>query len=533
MAFLRLPAAKIAILCFLTLAVFWRVFQADFIFVDDVRYIHGNPYFNPLSVENVSKVWTEPYLNLYVPIPLTIWAIESALFRTTDPASGKATLNAGLFHATNLLFHLGSVLLIFLILQLLFESSWAAMLGAAIFAVQPMALESVAWISGLRDVAAGFFGFASLYFLLRSEGKKRDRRFYWLALFSFLAALLSKATVVSLPLIAGVLLWARSGRPWKKAFFTVLPFLLMGAFFGWLAASLQSGERLSHDPPPFWTQPIIALDSYFHYLARIVFPWPVIFDNGHTPAAALASRWIPLRAGLTLLAASLAFAHFRRTREKWILAAFLVVVLGVLPVSGIKPFIFQFISTVGDRYFYLSLFGVALGMAYWLADEQRNRLVAAGVLVLVYAGITSSQVPHWKNTVTLFNHNLVYFPESWFSHNLLGQRARDRGDLQSAIYHFEKGGIVGRNPEPLTNLAVLYLQAKQYDAAIRAFERAVEYKPLDPGAQQNLGVAYMQAGKNALAVERFERALALDPTLQTSQEALRKMGRTPASHKGN
>ncbi len=538
-----LPIAKIGLLLALLLGVFWRVGQLDFLFVDDVRYIHGNPNFSAFNTANVGKLWTQPYLNLYVPIPLTIWAAETAVARHTDDR-GRVSLDAAVFHWTNALVHFAAAITVYLILGLLFQNAWAPFFGAALFAVHPVQAESVLWVSGLRDVLAGLFSLIAIYFFLRFDAyavwtgskkkgwwdRSREREpellnhpmaFYGTSLFSFLLAMLSKATVMPLPLMLGVLVVLRKPFVWRRLLAVLFPFFVVAGVFSVIAAVLQSGERLSHVPPPVWTQPLIALDSSFHYLSRIFFPWPLIFDNGHEPHKALASPWLVLRVAIPLLLAAGLAWHARRSGFRWLGIAFLIALLGIAPVSGIKPFIFQFISSVADRYFYLSMLGVAIAVAAMVDRAPNARVIGVvGIAVLVCAVITARHVPNWKDTMTLFEHNVRYYPQSWYAYNLLGQRARDTGNLQKAYEYFKAGADLNVNAEPVTNLGALFLKVKQYPAAVAAFRQAVALKPEDAATHQNLGVAYTQAGMPAEARAEFEMTLKLDPTSEVAKQAL-------------
>lgn len=547
MSALARPIFKIALLVLLAFAAFWRAGTLDFLFVDDVRYIHGNPNFSPVNAKNVGKLWTESYLNLYIPIPLSIWAAEAVLARSTD-AQGRVSLDATVFHLTNLVIHVAAAVMVFLILGLLFGNAWAAFFGAALFAVHPVQAESVLWVSGLRDVLSGLFSLLAVYFFLRFDtfavwtGSKKKgwwnralaredgaldhpMAHYWFSIFCFLAAMLSKATVMPLPFMLGLLVVFRKPFVWRRLLAILSPYLLVMVVFSAVAAVLQSGERLSHVPPPIWTQPLIALDSSFHYLSRIFVPWPLIFDNGHVPSKALASIWLPVRVAIPLLLAAALAWHARQSGFRWLLVAFLIALVGIAPVSGIKPFIFQFISSVADRYFYLSMFGVSLAVAALLdRAPYPGSYVVAGVAVLACAVVTARHVPNWKDTMTLFEHNVKHYPRSWYSYNLLGQRARDMGNLQKAYEYFKAGAELNNNAEPVTNLGALFLKVKQYPAAVAAFRQAVSLKPDDPATHQNLGVAYQQAGMVAEARAEFEATLKLDPTSDVAKQALNKPG---------
>lgn len=537
------PLFKIGLLVMLGLAVFWRVGTLDFLFVDDVRYIHGNPNFATLNAENLGKLWTESYLNLYVPIPLSIWAVEMAMARHTDER-GRVSLDAAVFHFTNLVIHLAASVMVFLILGLFFENPWAPFFGAAIFAVHPVQAESVLWVSGLRDVLSGLFSLLAVYFFLRFDafavwtGSKKKgwwnrslaraegfwhqpMFFYWTSVICFLFAMLSKATVMPLPFILGLLVVLRKPFVWRRLLGILSPYLAIALIFSVIASILQSGERLSHVPPPVWTQPLIALDSAFHYLSRIFYPWPLIFDNGHVPSKALASGWLVVRVAIPVVAGAALIWHARRSGFRWVLIGFLVVLLGIAPVSGIKPFIFQFISSVADRYFYLSMFGVSLAVAAILDRfAYPGAMSLAGVAVLACAVVTARHVPNWKDTMTLFEHNVRHYPQSWYSYNLLGQRARDMGNLQKAYEYFKAGADLNVNAEPVTNLGALFLKVKQYPAAVAAFRQAVALKPDDAATHQNLGVAYNQAGMPNEARAEFETTLKLDPTSEVARQAL-------------
>jgi len=199
---------SILILAAVTLAAYARTTSAGFLSYDDDDHVYANRRVTSEQYSDILKFWKEPYLGLYIPLTYTVWSVEA---KTYSRLTGQASLDPRLFHATNVAVHTLTVLVIFGILKKVSTHSFASVCGALLFALHPLQVESVAWISELKGLLGGFFCFASLLLYLHAisirpdDGPRSKRSILLLgAVLVSLLGLLSKPSTVVTPLIAGL-----------------------------------------------------------------------------------------------------------------------------------------------------------------------------------------------------------------------------------------------------------------------------------------------------------------------------------------
>src|SRR5215831_13019983 len=173
-----MPHTVVALLVLVTLAVFWQIHSHEFVLWDDGLHVYENPYLQALTFDNIRVFWREPYAELYIPLTYTLWALTAAVARGIGAGpTGGAPFAPQFFHALNLLVHLLSVLVVWRIVRLLLDRivprtatspplthvEWAAGGGALLFAVHPIQVEAVAWVTGFKDVLCGFLSYLALW----------------------------------------------------------------------------------------------------------------------------------------------------------------------------------------------------------------------------------------------------------------------------------------------------------------------------------------------------------------------------------
>src|SRR6266850_60278 len=198
-----------------TILVFGRIATHDFTYWDDSGTIHHNPRLNPPSVKTVGWYWSHSELGLYIPVTYTAWGILASAARLDAPDEFDIALNPWLFHAASLIVHLGSVLLVFRILRRLIGRDGPSFAGALLFAIHPLQTETVAWASGLKDLLCGFFALLAIWEYMKfvDESSERRRLHYVLAIVAFILSMLSKATGMLTPVLAGIIVYWGLRRP--------------------------------------------------------------------------------------------------------------------------------------------------------------------------------------------------------------------------------------------------------------------------------------------------------------------------------
>jgi Tfp pilus assembly protein PilF len=509
-------------LVLLPLAVFWPVVTFGFLNWDDRFHLLDNPLFQPPSIDNIRHYWSRPYMGLYIPLTYTVWTLI-----------GTVTMSPAAFHAANLVLHVGCTVLVFLIVRQLIGSTWPAAIGAGIFAVHPLVVEPVAWVSGFRDVLGAVLMLLSIWFHLKHA--RRTTPLYFtlplhLCILCFLAALLAKPTAVVTPLII-LILGRLMMRPVKLILLETAPMFVLAIACAVLTKWIQPSIYLQ--PAPLWARPLVAGDALAFYLFKLFWPTQLCFDYGRTPQAILHSGQIWV-SWLTPLCLAIACALSMR-RQQLGSAAALVFLVGLLPVLGLVPFDFQEKSTVADRYVYVSMLGAALAAAAVVRarDSIRFRAVAASVVVAL-AVASWIQTRTWRDTRTMATHGLSINPRSFAALDLLAWEAFD--DQNHALAERLSRESLDINPDDQTALINLGRALALQDRPLEALEptlRAVAVRKDDAEAHANLCAVYYELGRYDQAMIECETALKLNPQHRPArylrQLIQQRMARPPAT----
>ena len=456
----------------------------------------------------------------------------------------EAKLDPLPFHLANLILHLLSALVVFALLRMLVRHDWAAGAGALLFALHPVQVEPVAWVTGMKDVLGGCLSLVAVWqylsyarttvtsasgstgtggkALAAESGASSPRQGGWhyvLATLVFVLALLAKPTAVVVPVVAWVLDYWVLRRSMRQS---------AVALVGWLAVAvpvvvvtkwLQPDAEIDFITP-LWARPLVAADTVAFYLYKLVLPLWLAPDYGRLPDLVLRQGWSYFTWVVPCALAVLLWLW--RERRPWLVASAVIFVLGVLPVSGLIPFRFQNISTVADRYLYFSMLGPSLALAWFISEYWGRPVVMVCALVLGLLGIKSlSQVPIWHDSERLWRHALAFNPESSTAHTYLGFVFQELGNSDEAIEHFRRAveispGFAG----PQSNLAFALEKRGELDEAIEHFRRAVEIGPGFAGLRYNLAFALQKHGDLDEAIKQYHEALRIDPAYASAHYGL-------------
>src|SRR5687768_3435879 len=277
----KLQRRALWILLITTLGVFLPVYGHDFVAWDDTHNLAANQRMLEPSWENVKWYWREleGFKDLYIPVTYTLWAAVASVARVSG-ADG-VELNPSVFHALNSVLHVVSAIVVFAILKRLFGLVWPALLGALVFAVHPVQVEPVAWISGLKDVLSGLLALlAVLGYILFAQ----QRKLLWhaLATGAFILAMLAKPSAVVVPLVVAVIDLALIKRRWRDAIFAPMVWITFALPIIIVAMRVQKAAAVGFIPP-VWARPFVALDALGFYLIKLVAPVKLAIDYGRSP----------------------------------------------------------------------------------------------------------------------------------------------------------------------------------------------------------------------------------------------------------
>ncbi len=524
-----------ALLVLLAAMVYSLVPTQDFVALDDDRMVYTNPLYNPLTPAHLLQFWQHPYEEVYRPLAYTYWAGVVELAHLPAPISvfgdGTTALDPHIFHAASLLLHLINTALVFSLLRLLVKHEWAAGGGALVFALHPVQVEAVAWISAMHELLCGTFSLLALrqYLIftmcVTSSAQVQSRRRYygWATLF-FLLALFSKPTAAAVPLVAWILGHVFGSLSHRACGRTLALWLAVAALWIPITVSTQTG-RVTDLSVPLWGRPLVAGDTLAFYLYKLLLPVNLSVDYGRSPQYVLGHAWGYLTWLLPLLLGALVW--WCRQRLPWLIASFGIFVAFLLPVLGFLPFVYQHYSTVADRYLYLALLGPSLAVAH-LLTWCRGRLIlltCAGVALLL-ASLSFMQTLVWYNSQTLLEQALSVNPNIGPEQLNYGLLLAHQGKAPEATLHLQQALRLGiDDPTTRSTLALLLTQQGRTEEAVSQMQEVIRLTPNDVNAYINLAGLLAIEGKYAEAVSRYQQALRIVPGNQVALERLSALQR--------
>lgn len=500
------------IIAAITIAVFAPSLKNDFVALDDPLLITRNPAVQEISVWSIKHIFTSYDPELYIPLTLFTYQIEHAIFG----------LNPVIYHVDNLILHIGSAILVFWIFFLLTGKRSAAFLTALLFAIHPIQTEAVVWAAARKDVLSGFLFLASLlcFLLYRRDDEKK---FYRGSITLFFLALLSKISIVMLPLILFALDWKDGRRFTKESIKEKYPYLLLSILFG-LIAIFGKMRNLAGVSP--LTTFLLACKSVLFSLGKIFLPVNLTaFYPEQSPV------WItdPLFIGCVIgIAALLAFTLWVMKRSRAIGFGMFFFLLMLLPnLTNFLKNEFLFFAT--DRSVYLAVLGLFFLIALAadrLIQSGKKTIHTAGLVVITLillgcAGLTMTQAQTWKDTVALYERGTTLYPRSALLWNNYADYYFQRGDFSKAEEMLERAATLAPQMIVLrTNLGNAYRADSKFDRAESTYTEAIamiETKeqpgPVELGAYYYLGEMLQQLGRRDEGLRQFQRAAEKRPDL--------------------
>ncbi len=503
-----------AVLVVLVLAAYLPALRCGFIW-DDNAYVTENRALR--SPEGLGKIWLKPRTTpQYYPMVFTSFWVEYHLWRL-QPVG---------YHLVNVLLHaVNAVLLWRLLRRLEVAGAWWA---AAMFALHPVMVESVAWVTERKNVLSCLFYLLAVlaYFRFRplTDGKAvkaRDWRFYPLVLVLFLCALLSKTVTCSLPAALVLLVWWKNGRVEKRDAVALAPLFVLGAALGFVTVWLEkyhvraSGTEWALS---FAQRCLLAGRVLWFYAGKLFWPDQLtfIYPRWEIDAGAAWPYLFPLGA----LAVLITLWLLRSRMGKGPLVAVLFFTGTLAPALGfLDVFPFRY-SYVADHFQYLASIGLialAVGagaaIARWAGPRGRRLGTLTAAAVLLMLGVSTGRQTHiYENLETLWRDTLAKNPSAWIAHNNLGSALERAGHLEEAMAHYELAlRIKPDQAEAHYNLGLALAQEGRTRDAIAQYEQALQIKPDDAETHNNLGNALLQVGDFDQAAGHFETALRIKP----------------------
>jgi tetratricopeptide (TPR) repeat protein len=543
------------ILVAVCVGVYARSVGYFFIWGDDQLHLFLNKSIYPPTWAGMRQVWLHAYSGLYIPVSYTVFAALNVVARlkrqNVNINDTDALLNPHVFHAANIVLHVANTLIVYAILKRCVKNDAAALVGALLFAIHPLQVEAVAWVSELRGLLAALFGFAAVLIYTRAgraqEGKARRITLYCISTLPFALALLSKPSAIVIPIFALVLDQWINRRDLKATLLPLLPWALMSAL---LVVETRSVQGIASVPNVgVLLRPLIAGDALAFYIAKLLLPIRLSNDYCRTPTVVLGHWWGYIDWIVPAIVGYLCW-RTRKTNPQFSVAAILFVVC-FLPVLGLVPFTFQYYSTVADRYCYLGMLGPALALSYLWTSSSPKLHKAILVVLVIFVACSSIRLTDWRNTGTLTSADLALYPQSSFGH-------ADRSAYLNHFKHYEDAlteaelalkyhdniqfgyldlgnalFALGRTQEAVAalqiavardpgfanvhlNLGSALLQAGNVQGALIEFDKSYKIDPASPRLHYNVGNAFMAEGRNDDAIKQFRLEIKNNPTYAPS-----------------
>ncbi len=490
------------LLVVLTMVAYLPALRAGFIWDDDQHLTANRCIVGPLGLR---EIWTTTAA-VYYPLVLTSFWIQHAIWG----------LNPFFFHLVNVLVHAANAVLLWrILLRLNVAGAW---LGGALWALHPVQVESVAWITELKNTQSCFFYLLAILFFLKwravvardGEGKAVN---YVLVLVCGALAILSKASTVMLPVALGLCWWWKERRwSWRNVIW-LLPVAALS-----MAASVWTvWEQKFHSAAlgTEWSQSGVerfasAGKAVWFYLGKLLWPHPLIFVYPRWQVGSGVIALLPAVAVVLVWGALWLGRKDERLRSGFF--AFSYFLISLFPVMGFFNVYFFRYSFVADHFQYLASMGIValLGPALCRLPKQVQMLPLVLVLVLLF--LTWQQTKIYRDQEILWRDTLAKNPGAWMAHNNLGNVLTDRGKLPEAIQHLEQSIRLKPNmAEAHYSLGNALAREGKISEAIQYYEQAIQLKPDYAAAYDLLGNALASQGRVPEAIKNYERAIELKP----------------------
>ena len=508
-----------------TFVAYVPAMRAGFIWNDNT-YVHKNALLAEPSLANLLKIWSLPEVRRadglryrapnteqYYPLVFTSFWLESHLWSNTS-ATG--------FHVVNIILHIASAVLIWLICNRL-KLPWG-FLVAMVFALHPVCVESVAWITERKNVLSTVFYLLAMLSYLRF-GEDRRLLFYFAALGCFVLALLSKTVTCTLPVVLLLIFWAQQKTITVKKVAQLLPFFVLGISFGLLTAYLEHysvGAVGAEWQIEFWQRCVLAGRAVFFYLGKLLWPARLVFIYPRANPAESSYVSLLWPGGVVLVPAVLWFWRGRFSRVPlvgWL--AFIVTLFPALGFFDVYPFRYSFVA---DHFQYLACI-YPLGVFVWLVNRLCKRLwpqqrgpanppviglMLVTAVLLLLAGVTSIQARSYKDSKTLWQDTVRKNPQAWIGWNNLGSIYMQEKDFPTAEAQFRQA-IKARADYAVAyaNLGWSLAWQEKYDLAIDSLNSAIRLEPDYVWANLSLANVYAQRGRFDRAIPAYVKTIEL------------------------
>ena len=488
------------------LALYWPLTRSGFINFDDDQYVTSNaPVRAGLTLESVRWAFTAGHASNWHPVTWLSHMLDCQLFG----------VNAGAMHLVNVLFHTANSMLLFLLLRRATGQEGRSLCAAALFALHPLHVESVAWISERKDVLSTLFWLLATWYYV-SYALESRRKGYWLCLFFFALGLMAKPMLVTLPVILLIMdywpLQRFSRAMLRSLLMEKLPFLCLSTASSIVTFLVQKVAVMNLDELPFSLRVVNAIISYLAYLGKTVWPAKLVIFYPH-PITYPAYQVVLSSAGLAFITIMVWRLRYRRP---YLIFGWFWYVVTLLPVIGLVQVGSQ---AMADRYSYVPLIGIFVALIWGVSDclsyfawNQPYSVTGASLAFAACAITTHHQLYYWKDSVTLFEHALASTTRNLVAHVNLGAALMGEGKYSEALEHYLAAvKIKADNAKVHYNLGLALASLGRMDEAVRHYRIALLIDPTYTKSLMALADSLLRIGKTSAALAHYQSLLKTKP----------------------
>ncbi len=503
---LQFPPWTIYAIIVLTAIAYAGSLFNGFASLDDTDYIVKNPYIKEFNFNSVKDIFSTFYVGNYHPLTTLTFFFEKHIY-------GQ---NPFPFHLFNLILHLINTFLVYKLIEKLSGQRFSALLVSALFALHPMHVESVAWISERKDVLYTVFYLGALLLYSKYLEADQKKKFYWISLFLFILSLLSKSAAVTLPVIMIAIDIYKRRKINAKIVIEKIPFVLPALLFGVLALFSQQGAMKDISYYSIVDRIFMFTYTIVFYVVKVIAPFKLSAMHYYPDVKSAFLPWYYYASlPLLLLLIWLTIRKTKLLREKIFGVSFFLVVISIM---------LQIISVgnaiTAERYSYVSYIGLFFIAGQWISGIQKesvkkNAVFLSIVFVMIMSFLTWERTKVWKDGNTLFTDIIKKYPENYLPYWMRGNYKNEQKDYQGALQDYNKTlQLYPLFDQCLTNRGHVLIEFKDYQAALQDLNLSIKLNDTVAEAFNNRGMAFDGLRDTAAALKDYNKAIALNPELQ-------------------
>jgi len=501
-------------LAFVVAAVYCQVYKFDFLSFDDPDYAFENPNVQSgITIEAIKWAFTTGYSTNWHPLTWISHMLDWQLFGN----------NAGAHHLVNLIFHIANTLLLFIVLKQMTDALWQSAFVAALFALHPLHVESVAWVAERKDVLSTFFWILTMWAYLRYVKRPKILR-YLLTVIFFALGLMAKPMLVTLPFVLLLLdYWPleRFGR--QKVYRLIVekvPLFVLSAASSVITFIIQRSWGAVVTTIPLRFRISNAFISYVKYMEKMFWPSKLAVFYPHIERDLSVSYAVMSAA--VLLAITIFTLRFAK-KHRYLVTGWLWYLGTLVPVIGIVQ---VGIQAMADRYTYITLTGLFIIIAWGLPEIFKRwrykKIVLASLSLLIILTIsicTYNQLGYWRNSLSLFQHTLDVTGNNYTANLCMAEVLHKQGRLNEAVYHC--GEAIRIKPgafQAHLKMGAVLRDTGRLDESAAEYQRCLKIRPNDPNVLNGYGITLSNQGKYDEAVKYFGEALRIRPDFAAAHD---------------